>query len=145
MVVYKITLMEAYLIETLRKNGITDHELLNRVESRDVSPWREIDQNFDFNILVQLAHQDREVFTSIILQGYNVKFITYRGLQNLINLIFHKKVGRDYQLIEKGITGLILHGNDIVKLKQLLSRNWLIQEINIEGSNEKSITIMMNE
>lgn len=139
----KITLMEAYLIETLRRNGITDHELLNQVELRDVSPWEEINQNFDFNILVQLADQDKEIFKSIILKGYNVKFVTYSGLQNLIYLKFDKIKERDYQLIDKGITGLRLKEDDFDKLKQILSKNWVILEKKIEDSDMLSIKITM--
>lgn len=139
----KITLMEAYLIETLRRNGTTDHELLNQVELRDVSPWEEINQNYDFNILVQLADQDKEIFKSIILKGYNVKFVTYRGLQNLINLKFDKIEERDYQLIDEGITGLNLQEDDFDKLRKMLSKNWVTHVSKIEDSRVYTIKITM--
>lgn len=129
MTIYRISLPAAYMIETLRSNGISDDQILHQIGERDVTPWDRLDSNFDFNHLVELADQDRTGFKSIIQDGYTVKFVTIRGLQTLLQLKFKKQADRDYQVTETGISGLQLEESDFTVLKQLLSRNCKIQEM----------------
>lgn len=124
----RISLPTAYMIETLRSNGISDEQILHQIKERDVTPWDRLHSNFDFTNLVELADQDGINFASIIQDGYTVKFITIRGLQTLLQLKFDKIVDRDYQVAETGISGLQLEESDFMVLKQLLSRNCKIQE-----------------
>lgn len=124
----RISLPTAYMIETLRSNGISDEQILHQIKERDVTPWDRLHSNFDFTNLVELADQDGINFESIIQDGYTVKFITIRGLQTLLQLKFDKIVDRDYQVTETGISGLQLEESDFTVLKQLLSRNCKIQE-----------------
>ncbi len=123
-----ISLPTAYMIETLRSNGISDEQILHQINDRDVTPWDRLHSNFDFTNLVELADQDRVRFESIIQDGYTVKFVTIRGLQTLLQLKFEKQADRDYQVTETGISGLQLEEADFMVLKQLLSRNCKIQE-----------------
>ena len=86
----KITLMEAYMIETLRSNGISNMELLTQLEQGDSSSWERINPNYNYGELISLYQQDKNAFTSILAEGYQVKFITIRGLQGLLELKFKK-------------------------------------------------------
>lgn len=123
-----ITLPTAYMIETLRNNGISDEQILHQIKERDVTPWDRLHSNFDFTNLVELADKDQTIFESIIRDGYTVKFVTIRGLQTLLQLKFDKIADRDYQVTETGISGLQLEESDFTELKQLLSPNCKIQE-----------------
>lgn len=137
----KITLPVAYMIETLRSNGISDQELLTQVENQDVSPWKELNTHFDFNELVKLAAQDQNAFDSIILDGYEVKFVTIKGVQTLLNLKFEKIQERDYLLTDKGITGLHIEDQQLSTLRQMLSTNWVIDETSPKKSSHISKVI----
>ena len=139
----RISLPTAYMIETLRRNGISDQELLLQIGVRDVGPWDRLNSRFDFNNLVELADQDQDGFKSIILDGYTIKFVTLRGLQTLLQLKFDKNADHDYQLTEKGITGLHLDNQELGKLEQLLSKNCKIHETVPQSSNSlnKEISI----
>lgn len=144
MPINKISLMDAYMIETLRHNGITDREILSQVEKADVSPWEDLKTNFDFQGLVKLADRDPKAFQSIILNGYKIKFVTIKGIQNLLRLKFNKKPDSDYLLLEKGITGLRVDEQQFTTLKQMLSDNWVIYETSPENgdSQYKEINII---
>jgi len=128
MELHKISLMDAYMIETLRAGGVTNEEILVKTEQNDISGWERFNDQFDFHELVQLATQDLEAFKSILFDGYQVKFVTFKGLQNLLKLVFNKIEDRDYQLIDTGVSHLDLNRNQLSKLKQMLSRNWNIYE-----------------
>ena len=124
-----ITLMDAYMIETLRSNGISDSELLTQLELKDLSFLEKLKSNFDFNELLKLYEQDPSNFKSILTDGYTVKFITMKGLQNLLKMKFDKINERDYQLVDNLISYLTIEEAAYPALKQILSKNWVIQEL----------------
>ena len=135
----KISLPIAYMIETIRSNGVSDQEMLTQIKTGDVSPWREFNSNFDFNELVTLAEKDPSQFASIILDGYGAKFLTLPGLKNLLRLKFDIIESRDYQLTEKGITDLKVENQQLAKIKLFISKNWTIQELTSEDSDQYKV------
>ena len=74
----KISLMDAYMLETLRSKGVTNQELL---ESKDSNAWNEFHPSFDFNDLLDLMEKDPAAFQTIVEDGYQVKFVTLNGLK----------------------------------------------------------------
>lgn len=140
----KITLMDAYMIETLRNHKLSDDELLARLEKKDIAFFERIKSNFDFNELVKLHEQNPITFKSILLDGYSVKFITLKGLQNLLKIKFDKIDERDYKLLENGISHLTIEEATYPILKQMLSKNWSIQNLTEQDSNQstRSISIL---
>lgn len=137
--VNKISLMEAYMIETLRLNGVKDQEIVTQIEKKDVSPWEIFHSKFDFNELVKLAEQDQARFQSVILDGYKIKFVTLNGLKTLLKLKFSIIEDQDYRLTEKGITDLKVSEDQLAKINHMLSGNWVIQETATD--NAKGIKI----
>lgn len=133
MTAYKISLMDAYLIETLRNNGVTNEEIISKVKAGNVETWQELHKQFDFGELLKLANNDIEQFQVILEQGYQVKFITFNGLKNLLRMRFGKEQDKDYELKEKGISNLVLEYEQLVQVKQMLSGNWVLKEIENES------------
>lgn len=141
MEVYKISLMDAYMIETIRGHEVSDQELLNQIDRKETSAWQELNPNFDFNELVKLADHDRVAFESIINNGYKVKFITLKGLQNLLQLKFNKMNERDYQLVDNGIRDLKIGERQCSELKQMLSNNWVMHVARNEHNSDSLVRI----
>lgn len=122
------------MLETLRSNLVSNEEILKQIGDGDVGIWETLNTNFDFNELIQLAEQDQDKFTAIVQDGYQVKFITFKGLQRLLQLKFNKTVDEDYQLTNKGVTDLRLDGAQLSVLKQMLSKNWAVHETTAKNS-----------
>ena|SRR5690625_1664004 len=139
----KVSLPIAYMIESLRHNGVSDQELLKQVEKKDISSWESFNLNFDFNELIKLSEKNPHDFNSIIHDGYSVKFLTINGLKNLLWLKFHKKESQDYHLNNYGISTLTLNKQQYLTLQQLLSSNWNIQEIQTEVNGKITINIKL--
>lgn len=129
------------MLETLRKNGVSNQEVLAQIDKKDVSSWDTLDSNFEFSALLKLAEKDPKEFKSIVLNGYKVKFVTFKGLQRLLELKFDKKEGNDYQLDDRGITGLQLDKSQLSVLKQILSKNW---KVHVEESENVELTKEVN-
>lgn len=125
----EITLSEAYMIENLRKQNVPDEAIIN-IKDQDINSWNDLDERFDFIELKQLAEANKNKFTSIILEGYQVKFLTLNGLINLVQLKFNKERDVDFIVHDDGISNLVLDESDHPKIKQFLSQNWKMVEEN---------------
>lgn len=137
----KISLPIAIMIETLRHNGISNQELIKKVAAKNVSEWESFNPDFDFHMLISLF-EDSD-FTSIIHDGYQIKFVTINGLQNLLRLKFNLLKDVDYNLIENGISGLTLDQQQFAIFKQMLSTNCTILENSVNAEGITTIQIKM--
>jgi len=134
MEIERITLMEAYLIETLRHAGISNEKILTTVDQGNFSVWENVSDVFDYEQLKPLYEADNQRFKRILEDGYKIKFLTFPGLQRILSLLFDKRQEQDFTLGEKGISRLKLTNEEHVRLEQLLSPNWVIEN---EGDNIK--------
>ena len=125
--VHKITLMEAYLIETARKAGVSNEEMLSKAERDDLSSLNKLHKSFDFTELSSLANKGN-IFKAVLEEGYKIKFLTFPGLVNLLKLKFNKIEGEDFIIEEFSIKKLQLTRVEIENLKTLISTNWKVEE-----------------
>lgn len=134
MVVHSITLHAAYMIENLKKQGVSNDELI-KIDDQAINGWNDLDIDFDFNVLKALAEADQDAYVSIILEGYQVKFLTLNGLINLVQLKFDKERDADFTVHEDGISNLSLDKSRQPEMEQILSQNWKV----IEADNRIAI------
>ncbi|MFC7366501.1 MULTISPECIES: hypothetical protein [Bhargavaea] len=135
----KLSLMEAYMVESLRSKGISNEELFALVEQGDAEGLKEIEPRFDYGELVEAAQMDLEAFRSALLDSYEVRFVTFNGLKNLLRMRFGKEEERDYTLTETGIQGLQLTSHEREQLNDMLSANW---QVTSDGSG--AVTVELN-
>lgn len=135
--VHKITLMEAYLIETARKAGVSNEEILSKAERDDLSSLNKLHKSFDFTELSSLANKGN-IFKAVLEEGYKIKFLTFPGLVNLLKLKFNKIEGEDFIQNENFISNLQVKDEELMEIKTFLSDNWVIVEQN-EGIQIKPL------
>lgn len=140
----KISLMDAYMIETLRSNGISNDEIINFLEKKDVSSWGNFNPDFEFDGLIKLYEQNKSRFNSVLTDGYTVKFLTINGLKNLLKMKFNKIAEENYILSETGIQRLEIDADHLPTLAQLLSINWTIEE-HTDTNNDPSKKVISIE
>src|SRR5690625_7891849 len=116
----KVTLYEAYMIENLKKQGISNSELIN-IDDQAIERWNKLDLDFDFNILKEVAEKNVDVFAEIISEGYKVKFLTLKVLINLINLKFDKQQDVDFINHKDGNNHIKLDKNHNQEINQFYS------------------------
>lgn len=120
-----ITLMEAYAIETLRGNGISNDRIIENIKANELEEFKAVKENMDFDALVELSKNAD--FESIVNDGYKVKFLTFNGLKNLIKMKFGKFAEEDYQVDEFVISGLEISEDQQKDLENILSANWTLE------------------
>lgn len=124
--VEKITLMETYLIEHLRQAGFSDESIIEKVESGRAAEFQEVHENFDFTQLHALSDK----IATLLTEGYEIKFLTFTGLVNLLQLMFHKEENVDYDVDEFIVSKLQLTEEQLKTLQQIVSANWQISTSN---------------
>lgn len=122
-----ITLKEAYVIENLRKQDVTNEKLLE-ILNETIEDWDGLIEEDDFDILKSLAKADSEKYTSVIQAGYRVKFLTLNGLINLVQLKFNKEKDLDFTVHDDGISNLKLDENRHSEITEFLSQNWKVKK-----------------
>lgn len=135
--VHKITLMESYLIETARKAGVSNEEILLKAERAELSSLNKLHKSFDFTELSSLANKGN-IFKAVLEEGYKIKFLTFPGLVNLLKLKFNKIEGEDFIQNENFISNLQVKDEELMEIKTFLSDNWVIVEQN-EGIQIKPL------
>ncbi|MEC1177079.1 hypothetical protein P9B03_01165 [Metasolibacillus meyeri] len=118
-----ISLMEAYLIESLRQN-YSYEQVAAQLENKDLSLFAEMKS--DFSLLQQLFDTDKELFKEAYTTGYQVKFLTINGLKNILRMRF----GIDehqYELQEFGAYNVPANEETAKAIAALISSNWKIE------------------
>lgn len=123
----KITLMELYVIETLRANGIADEAILEKAQAGEVEEFAHYNEKFDFTILSDLAKAGR--LEKIITDGYEVTFLTFTGLVNILKLKYNKIEEKDFKVKDYTVSELQLADEELATLTQLLSPNWTLTKL----------------
>lgn len=132
----KITMMEAYRIEALRSNGISNEEIIEQLESKEVDFGDRVEPDMDFSGIISLYEKSPQTFKGILEDGYTVKFITMNGLQNLLKMKFDIIKDRDYELVEHGISRLSIDESTFAALKQMLGKNCRIEELTKDNDKQ---------
>jgi len=112
--------MEAYLIEHVRQAGITDQEIEEKVQALQADDFQEIDESFDFTLL----HTIKNRIGKVLADGYEVKYLTFKGLINLLRLKFQKEEKKDYEVDEFILYNLEVTEEELQEIQQMVSQNW---------------------
>ncbi len=129
--------MDVYLIEHLKNAGISDNEIIKEVQALNADTYQYVNDSFDFTRLHDLSDQ----IEKILEEGYQVKFLTFTGLVNLLRIKFKKEETADYDVDEFVVSKLSLTASELMELKQIVSPNWEIRKEN-EGVRIKPIQSM---
>jgi len=116
--------MDAYIIETLRSNGVTKEEMVQAVKTKNVDQFKEINEHFDYTGLYEL-----EDLGDLLENGYQVKFLTLPGLTNLLKMRFQKEKDQDYVQEGNSLKGLSLSNQEKEAIEKWLSPNWALRQV----------------
>lgn len=124
--VKQITLMEAYLIEALKGAGIADEVILEKVRSQDL---HEMTEGFEARLDFDLLYGIEEKLPSVLRDGYQVKFLTFPGLQRLLEMKLDKKETDDYIVDGFTVKGLRLTEEEGQVVRTFLANNWNMEQV----------------
>ena len=116
-----ISLMEAYIIETLKGYGISLDETEKRIAERTLGEWQE-QFKFDFSLLEKM---EPATLRASFAGDYRIKFVTINGLKNLLRMRFDIQ-DIHYKEVENGLVNLSIDETIEMKIRSMLSSNWTV-------------------
>jgi hypothetical protein len=143
----RLTLWNAYLVETLRANGMDNSTLLEALKKKDVQAIHHFDESFNYQELIEAYQANPSTLIDAIENSYTVTYLTINGLRNLLRLKFGFVEGEDYTLSDTQIDNLVVNPQQLEEIITLVGSVWYVQESVIdEESHVLSImhSSMMN-
>lgn len=120
----KLSQWDALLLESLRSHGWSDEELLHRVTGGDL-PADESKYEFDYGQLAALADEQPELFRRAVLDGYQIKYNTIRGIRSWIDVALgieaKLELAEGHEAVEAELTE-----TEYNRLQGVLSYGWQI-------------------
>lgn len=116
-----ISLLEAYIIETLKGHGVSLEEIERRIAEDQLTEWEQ-QFKFDFSCLKKM---DTNLLQNAFAGRYRVKFVTINGLKNLLRMRFEIQ-DIQYKEVENGLLNLSIDKTIEEQIRHMLSSNWTV-------------------
>lgn len=141
-----ITLMEAYMIETLLQKGMEVPTIIKKLKKGDVEDLNTFDGSFDYDDLLQAYHKDPENMKQAIEGDYKIKFISVYGIKQLLQLKYDLNEEKDYKREGNKFLFIPLDEVQLKSFHTLLSPHWKIERVgNNEAGKQKVHVLHMTE
>lgn len=139
--VARISMWEAYLIETIQNKGMDKTTLLNHLQNAQAAKLNDFDSTFDYGDLLEAYQADEKRISEAIKEDYQVKFITQPGIKRLMHIKFDLEEGKDYQTEEGLFSNIPFTQEQLTTFKTMLSANWLIKETSQDSDGKTIVNI----
>ncbi|WP_028550132.1 hypothetical protein [Paenibacillus sp. UNC451MF] len=117
-------------LEIARAGGLSDEALISVIHRKDTAALQQLGpEQLTWDILTQYGEENREELKQAILDGYEFKFLTVRGLIHYISYRFGLKEQVDYQAVEGALEGLKLTRSNVALLQATIPAFWQISVI----------------
>ncbi|ATP40249.1 hypothetical protein CSE16_09445 [Solibacillus sp. R5-41] len=116
-----ISLMEAYIIETLKVHPYTYKEVVGYLQHGDLEIFSK-DYDYDFTLLQKLYTTDETEFKAAYTERYTVKYVTINGLIGLLRMRFGIVDG--FTKHETSVSGIEVNAEVEEAIRFMLSSNW---------------------
>ncbi|NQX46825.1 hypothetical protein HQN87_15915 [Paenibacillus tritici] len=120
----KLSQWDALLLESLRSLSGSDEELLRRVGEKDL-PADESEYGFDYGQLSALADEQPELFRQAVLEGYQIKYNTIRGIRTWIAVALGIEAKLELAEGQEAVEAELTEAESI-RLQKVLSYGWEI-------------------
>ncbi|MBN3555441.1 hypothetical protein JYA63_14265 [Fictibacillus nanhaiensis] len=100
----KLSMPVGLLLEAAIAGGVSGDRLLEVIKTKNYEALRHVGkEESSWTYFFEFAEQNWETVVSAITTGYTFKFITIRGLLNLIQTKYKLKENEDFLMNESGI------------------------------------------
>lgn len=125
----KVSQRTAIILERLRRDGITQEQLIDALERQDVTSLEQITSSqTDFQEWFTYATEHGEPLVQAVKEGYRITFNTVQGLKMWLDYRFLLEEDDDYTEGEGRLDDIKLSPDQIEQLKNTLAVNWVVLE-----------------
>jgi hypothetical protein len=131
----KLSMPVGLLIEAAIAGGVAGEQLLDVLRTKNMEALRHIEkEEKSWGNLFVFAEENWETIVSAIHDGYTFKFITIRGLVNLLQTTFKLIENKEYKMNESGID-LKLSDDQLDFLRSRIPDQWVFSKQNRDNFN----------
>lgn len=125
----KVSQRTAIILERLRRDGITQEQLIDALERQDATSLEQITSSqTDFQEWFTYATEHGEPLVQAVKGGYRITFNTVQGLKMWLDYRFLLEEDDDYTEGEGRLDDIKLSPHQIEQLKNTLAVNWVVLE-----------------
>ncbi|MFD1886430.1 hypothetical protein [Paenibacillus wenxiniae] len=125
----KISQRSAMLIERLRRDGITNEQLLEAIQQRHAAPLAgsATAAGIDLDEWLHYATEHGESLAEAVQDGYRMTFTTVPGAGNWLRFALGLEEGQHYTVHEEGrMDGLQLDEAQFQRIADAIAMNWVL-------------------
>jgi hypothetical protein len=113
-----ISMMEAYYVESLKKQGLTNNDIVSQLTT--------VVENEEVDALKALYERDQHQLEKAFNGQYKISFVTLNGLRNLLMLKFDIPLD-SYRTEANGIYHLPISLEVEEQIRSFISINWTVK------------------
>lgn len=137
-----ISLMDAYMIETLLSKGVEKKELAQAIQNHTVDQFKNVDHSYDYTELNEAVMGKETLYKEAVEEGYAISYLTLYGLKKLLDMKFGFDEDADYTAYERKIEGLVVTPTQLDQLTKLVGKIWTVKETNQKDSNSIEVSVL---
>ncbi|ANC77069.1 hypothetical protein ABE65_009745 [Fictibacillus phosphorivorans] len=124
----KLSMPVGLLLESAIAGGVSGERLLEVIRTKNFEALRHVGkEESSWTYFFEFAEQNWETVVSAITTGYTYKFITIRGLMNLIQSKYKLKENDDFIMNESGID-MNLSDEQLDFLRSRIPSQWVFKK-----------------
>ncbi|MQR96303.1 hypothetical protein [Fictibacillus phosphorivorans] len=124
----KLSMPVGLLLESAIAGGVSGDRLLEVIRTKNFEALRHVGkEESSWTYFFEFAEQNWETVVSAITTGYTYKFITIRGLMNLIQSKYKLKENDDFIMNESGID-MNLSDEQLDFLRSRIPSQWVFKK-----------------
>ncbi|WP_137789480.1 hypothetical protein [Bacillus sp. E(2018)] len=124
----KLSMPIGLLLESAIAGGVSGERLLEVIRTRNYEALRHVGkEESSWTYFFEFAEKNWETVVSAITMGYTFKFITIRGLLNLIQTKYKLEENKDFLMNEYGID-MNLSDEQLDFLRSRIPSQWLFKK-----------------
>lgn len=132
-------------LEIARAGGLSGEALIDAIHRKETDTLKALGpERLPWDILIEYGEQNKDELEQAILDGYEFKFLTVRGLIHYLLYRFGLKEQEDYEASEGALEGLRLSRSSIAVLQATIPAFWQISEIEPKGEERSSTASTYN-
>lgn len=137
-----ITLMDAYMMETLFSKDIQKEDFLHTMKERKLDKYMYFDDSFDYSELNSSVKDKEDLFEDAIKKNqYTISYLTIGGLKNLLNIKYGFVEEKDYILYDQKLENLTVNHKQLKEITALVKSAWRVIESGKKSDDSMTISI----
>lgn len=142
MTIPTITLMDAYMLETLFSKGIKKEAFIQAMKEKTIDQYAEFDDSFDYTRLSSSVEGKESLFEEAVRNQYTISYLTIGGLRNLLKIKYGFNDSGDYMLYDQKLEDLTIRTDQLEEIKTLVQSAWSVLETGKNPDGSVTISIL---